>query len=342
LGMITNTHVTSGPYANITGVGTITSGVWTGTAIAVVNGGTGATDAGTARTNLALGSSDSVVFGAVSANGTVSANRLSVSGLASTGVDYMATFTNADADNAASRNILMLKFSNMATPSSNHLFIDFHGHGGSLGAIRGTGALPSLSMQDHDGYPLMMAQAKSGIRFESTGADYAEYMPKQTPKESFKDGDIVGVVEGKITRNTAKAHKSMVISMMPVVVGNMPADKDKANYALVSFVGQVYVRVLGTVNAGDYIVASGKHDGTGMAVSRDAVTREMLPLVVGQAWETTTRKAEKLVKVGITPMDIPMPVDTATNSRLSKLEKENEILREQLNMLMKEVRSMKK
>ena len=188
----------------------------------------------------------------------------------------------------------------------------------------------------------MMAQAKSGIRFESTGADYAEYMPKQTPKETLKDGDIVGVVEGKITRNTAKAHKSMVISMMPVVVGNMPEDKDKANYALVSFVGQVYVRVLGTVKAGDYIVASGKHDGTGMAVSRDAVTRDMLPLVVGQAWETTTRKAEKLVKVGITPMDIPMPVDTATNSRLSKLEKENEILREQLNMLMKEVRSMKK
>jgi hypothetical protein len=290
---------------------------------------------------LVLGSSDSVVFGDVSANGTVSSNRLSVSGLDSTDVDHIATFTNAATD--ASTKIMLLKFANIASPVSANLFIDFHGAGVSLGAIRGTGTTaPALSMQDHDGYPLMMAQAKSGIRFESTGADYAEYMPKQTPKESFKDGDIVGVVEGKITRNTAKAHKSMVISMMPVVVGNMPADKDKANYALVSFVGQVYVRVLGTVKAGDYIVASGKHDGTGMAVSRDAVTREMLPLVVGQAWETTTRKAEKLVKVGITPMDIPMPVDTATNSRLSKLEKENEILREQLNMLMKEVRSMKK
>lgn len=37
-------------------VGTITTGTWQGTAIAVANGGTGATNAGTARTNLGLGS----------------------------------------------------------------------------------------------------------------------------------------------------------------------------------------------------------------------------------------------------------------------------------------------
>ena len=40
--------------SSLTSVGTITSGTWNGTTIAVANGGTGATDAGTARTNLGL------------------------------------------------------------------------------------------------------------------------------------------------------------------------------------------------------------------------------------------------------------------------------------------------
>jgi hypothetical protein len=40
--------------SSLTSVGTIATGVWNGTAIAVANGGTGATDSGTARTNLGL------------------------------------------------------------------------------------------------------------------------------------------------------------------------------------------------------------------------------------------------------------------------------------------------
>ena len=40
--------------SSLTSVGTITSGIWNGTTIAVANGGTGATDAGTARTNLGV------------------------------------------------------------------------------------------------------------------------------------------------------------------------------------------------------------------------------------------------------------------------------------------------
>ena len=47
-----NTTLTS--LSNLATVGTITSGVWSGTAVAVANGGTGATTADAARTNLGL------------------------------------------------------------------------------------------------------------------------------------------------------------------------------------------------------------------------------------------------------------------------------------------------
>jgi len=47
--------VTVANQSNITGVGTITSGTWEATDVAVLHGGTGASTASSARTNLGLG-----------------------------------------------------------------------------------------------------------------------------------------------------------------------------------------------------------------------------------------------------------------------------------------------
>lgn len=53
-GTISSSRI-SGNYTNITGVGTLTTGVWTATVIGVSYGGTGANNAADARTNLGLG-----------------------------------------------------------------------------------------------------------------------------------------------------------------------------------------------------------------------------------------------------------------------------------------------
>jgi hypothetical protein len=55
--------------ASITTLGTIATGVWSGTAIALAKGGTGATDASTARTNLGLGSIATQAASAVAITG---------------------------------------------------------------------------------------------------------------------------------------------------------------------------------------------------------------------------------------------------------------------------------
>jgi hypothetical protein len=146
-----------------------------------------------------------------------------------------------------------------------------------------------------------------GVRFNTSGADIAEYLERADHSESIESGDIVGVVGGKITKELSQAHNIHVISSGAAVTGNAPgqAREDTTNYEQVAFIGQAPVKVTGAVATGDFIIASGKHDGTGIAVSPRDMTPENYRLMVGRAWESADDTGLKLINtaVGLGPND---------------------------------------
>ncbi len=179
--------------------------------------------------------------------------------------------------------------------SSNNFILFERNDGTNIGGIEGDG----------DG----------GVTNASSGADYAEFMPRLDEAELISAGDLVGVYAGKITKATHDADRVMVVSKAPIVLGNTPSSyADRAFYEKVAFIGQVDVSVVGIVNAGDYIVPSGNGDGIGVAVSADDISLHDLSQMVAQAWESSTDPGLKQINCGI------VPLGGAVKARLLELE----------------------
>jgi hypothetical protein len=138
-----------------------------------------------------------------------------------------------------------------------------------------------------------------GVSFVGPGNDYAEWLPRLNPAEQIQPGEIVGLYGGHITKNTRGAAQVMVLSTGSIVAGNDPGKDARGKYDLVAFIGQVKTRVRGTVQAGDFIVASGLGDGIGVAVSPECITSEQFEQVVGQAWETSADSGLKSVRIAV-------------------------------------------
>ncbi len=138
-----------------------------------------------------------------------------------------------------------------------------------------------------------------GVTYQSGSADYAEWLPKMNPTEKFRPGQIVGMKNGHISLNVKDADKLFVISTKPIVLGNMPEEGKEAAYEKVAFMGQVPVHILGSVQAGDYILPSGNNDGFGKAVAPADMKAADYQDIVGMAWSSSTNSSYNLINTAI-------------------------------------------
>ena len=136
-----------------------------------------------------------------------------------------------------------------------------------------------------------------GVTYQSGAGDYAEWLPKTHQRAKFVPGQVVGVRGGAISLNTENADHVFVISTLPVVLGNVP-ERTKG-YEKVAFMGQVPVKVLGKVNYGDFIVASGNSDGIAIAKKESDLKSNDFLKIVGVAWEESKHFGLKEINVAV-------------------------------------------
>jgi hypothetical protein len=139
------------------------------------------------------------------------------------------------------------------------------------------------------------AIGKIGVEYSSGNGDYAEWLERQNPDEVIGTGDIVAVKGGKITKNLTGAEQIMAVSHHPIVLGNVPDNERIFLGNNIAFMGQIPVKVMGPVKAGDYIVAKSEVPGYGVAVDPLNMKVEDYKLTVGRSWATDPTDGIKMI-----------------------------------------------
>lgn len=216
--------------------------------------------------------------------------------------NHLVLIENTGGNDADSLVIYHSGFTGTNFPSSASNFITFARNSTTvLGEIEGTSG--------------------NGVRFKTTGADYAEYLEKVNPSETIEKGDIVGIVNGKITKDTTSAQHIMVRSTAAGVAGNWPGKGKEDLYELIAFFGQVPVKVIGPVQLGDFILPSGQNDGTGIAVSPSQISLTDASRIVGRAWQASDDKGAKKILTAV-GFNFSIPSLKADMENVASLQKE--------------------
>ena len=224
---------------------------------------------------------------------------------------HIAKFRNKSSGSSPDVLALQVETTN---PGSGCNFVTFYnGSNGAVGRIEGNGS--------------------GGVLYGTSGADFAESLPRKNEEDNIEAGDIIGVSSGTVSHNTQDALQLMIITDRPAVLGNQDENSDMEE--MVSFIGQVPVKVIGSVNQGDWIVPSGKNDGIGFAVPSENLT--LKHRIVGRAWESNSDSKLKKVNCAV-GLDQSQAKDFILKNMQIKLEKQDAInsnLQNQIDQLQK-------
>ena len=203
--------------------------------------------------------------------------------------------------NGNSGDVLALR-TNDPNPGSAENFITFFSSSSGIGSIQGNGS--------------------GGVEYSSSSADFAELLPRLHPAEEIRAGDVVGVFGGKVTKRTEGAAQVMVVTDQAIVLGNNPGEKARSSHEAVSFVGQVPVRVHGSVNVGDLLVASGRGNGSARAVSPHVYDPAEDGAVIGRAWEASPGGERRVnTVIGVDQPAALRSIVARQQAQIAKLEK---------------------
>jgi hypothetical protein len=106
-----------------------------------------------------------------------------------------------------------------------------------------------------------------GPRFSAASGDFAEYHRRDPTQQAFEEGDLVGFGPAGLTRTTKGSRQLGIISRQAIVVGSVPAESDLSEWDSVAYIGKVPVKLRGGAKRDDFLIPSGKEDGTVVATS---------------------------------------------------------------------------
>ena len=180
---------------------------------------------------------------------------------------------------------------------------------------------------------LIFKHASIGVSYQSGAGDYAEWLPKLNPSDNFREGELVGIKNGFVTKNIMSAEKIMVVSTRPAVVGNMPQEGAESQHVKIAFMGQVPVQVLGNVKPGDYILPVDFSDGLARAVDPEDMRTGDYKKIAGVVWSVLEQ-----ITPGVNIVNVAVGINSNNMSDLVyRQEEEIKTLQDDYNNLQNEV-----